>query len=582
MIITTRRIWFYISSQRKKEFLILFFFGLLYPFVEILSIGLLVPFLTVLGDPEALFSNPYSANIISYFNINDPQSLIGFITTIFVLAIVFASIYKLLFIKFSVRLSYAVGGDIASDVFRAAINQPYSVQVTLNSNSIIDALTIKTGAVIGTINAAVQFLSSLIFLIIALIGLILFNPMMTLSVFGFMSGFYFILAYIVKKRLAINGVIVSSNSSLLIKVVQESFGGIRDIILDNVQNVFCLKYKVVDAGLRSAQCNSQLISVYPRYIMEALGVSIIGFFAYYYAINTTNFLGVVPILGLITLSAQKLLPVLQQIYASWTHLQSNKAAIVDVLEILDGGSEGLIDTSTPVINFRSKLLLDDISFRYSPETPIVLENISINIKKGEIWGFVGQTGCGKSTLLDIIMGLLEPTKGSISIDGKPLNNSNYRQWRKKVAHVPQFIYLADATIAENIAFGRSREEIDHEKLEAVSIQSNIQTFVDSLPQKYNTVVGERGIKFSGGQRQRIGIARALYKGAEVLILDEATSSLDSNTEIQIMDAISKLDSSTTVLIVAHRLSSLRGCNHIVELRNGKIFAIGTFEELIKK
>jgi ATP-binding cassette subfamily B protein len=316
--------------------------------------------------------------------------------------------------------------------------------------------------------------------------------------------------------------------------------------------------------------------------MEAVGISVIGLFAYYYAKTTSSFIGVVPILGLIALSSQKLLPVLQQIYSSWTHIQSNKAAISSVMELLDGGAKEPSNYRRVAIDFKKDLVIDNISFQYSVDLPMVLQSLSITIKKGEVWGFIGQTGCGKSTLLDIIMGLLEPTKGSIRVDGKPLDKASYVSWREKIAHVPQSIYLADATIAENIAFGHPVNQIDYELLKKVSIQSNISSFVNRLPNKFNAIVGERGIKFSGGQRQRIGIARALYKRAEILILDEATSALDVKTETQVMDSISKLDHTITVLMVAHRMSTLKACDHIVELRGGNVIRIGTYDELMNQ
>jgi len=288
----------------------------------------------------------------------------------------------------------------------------------------------------------------------------------------------------------------------------------------------------------------------------------------------------VPILGALALGAQRLLPVLQQAYASYSNIRGSKSSLVDVLSLLNQplshhSSDLLLDSK----EFKKDIKLKNLGFRYTKDTPWILKGVNLKITKGERIGFIGLTGSGKSTLLDIIMGLLPPTEGQLSIDDLLIEDENIGVLRANIAHVPQDIYLSDGTVEENIAFGVSKELVNHQQVEKAAKQAKISELIESWTDGYQTLVGERGLKISGGQRQRIGIARAIYKNASILIFDEATSALDSETELKIIETIENLDRKLTVLIIAHRYSTLRSCNRIIKLDNVGKISIGSYQEM---
>jgi len=278
-----------------------------------------------------------------------------------------------------------------------------------------------------------------------------------------------------------------------------------------------------------------------------------------------------------------LLPVLQQAYGSWAQINSGRSTLYDVLELLDQTLPDFANSPiTQRLPFDHTISLKQLSFCYSKQMPYVLHQLNLTIAKGSRTGFIGATGSGKSTLLDILMGLLQPTNGLLEIDGKPVTVSNCRSWQSQIAHVPQTIFLSDGTVEENIAFGIPRDQIDHSRVRRAAQQAQIAMSIESWPKQYQTFVGERGIRLSGGQRQRIGIARALYKQTDIIIFDEATSALDSETEQAVMQAIESLDKEFTLLLVAHRLTTLKGCTQIVELSDGKIKHTGSYQEIINQ
>jgi ATP-binding cassette subfamily B protein len=317
--------------------------------------------------------------------------------------------------------------------------------------------------------------------------------------------------------------------------------------------------------------------------MEALGMLLIAALAYALAQGADGISKAIPILGALALGAQRLLPVLQQAYGAWTSIQGSHASLQDTLELLDQPLPHYADQPEVLaMPFQRSIALNLLSFRYSSETPLVLNKININIAKGSRVGFVGTTGSGKSTLLDIVMGLLTPCEGVLEIDGQAVTIGNQRAWQAHIAHVPQAIFLADSTIEENIAFGVPKIEINHERVIQAARQAQIAEIVESWPKKYQTFVGERGIRLSGGQRQRIGIARALYKQADVIIFDEATSALDNETEQAVMQAIEGLSEYLTILIIAHRVTTLKNCTQIIELAKGGIARTGTYQDIVKQ
>ena len=289
-----------------------------------------------------------------------------------------------------------------------------------------------------------------------------------------------------------------------------------------------------------------------------------------------------PVLGALALGAQRLLPAMQLTYSAWASIVGSHASLIDTIALLDQPlpTDILQPAPAPLI-FQKNIQFKSARFRYTSDGPWVLDGINLVIAKGSRVGFVGSTGSGKSTMLDLLMGLLVPTEGELMVDGQHINGNRISAWQRTIAHVPQSIYLADTTLAENIALGVPRNSIDLQRVHQASRQAQIADFIESRPEGYNTFVGERGVRLSGGQRQRIGIARALYKQASVLVFDEATSALDNSTEQSVMDAIDGLGSDLTILLIAHRLTTVRHCDTVIELEHGQVVAQGSYEQLLE-
>ena len=428
---------------------------------------------------------------------------------------------------------------------------------------------------------ALTLISSSIMLTTILLALLSIDPIIALAAF---AGFGLIYAGIIRltqNQQLMNSQCIARESTQVIKSLQEGLGGIRDVLIDGSQGAYCKIYSNADLPLRKAQGNSTFIAQSPRFGIEALGMLLIAILAYLLAKQPDGIAKAIPVLGALALGAQRLLPVLQSAYSSWSGIQGGEVSLCDTLELLDQPMPDYVDQppAQPLL-FDQQINVNNLSFRYTAQTPMVLNNLSLSITKGSRIGFIGVTGSGKSTLLDIIMGLLQPTAGDIEIDSQPLTAANNRAWQAHIAHVPQSIFLADSTIEENIAFGVPKVKIDHNRVKQAARQAQMADIIESWPKNYQTCVGERGIRLSGGQRQRIGIARALYKQADVIIFDEATSALDNETEQAVMQAIESLGNELTILIIAHRLTTLKNCTLIVELADGGIKRTGTYQEII--
>ena len=579
-----RRLWHHIGPRRQKQFGLLLVLMLLASFAEILSIGAVLPFLGVLTAPERVFAHVAAQPIIKALGLTAPEQLLLPLTIIFGAAAISAGVMRLLLLWASTRLSFATGADLGISIYRRTLYQPYAVHCARNSSEVISGIAGKANGVIYSIILPVlTLISASVMLITILIALLSVEPVIALVAFG---GFGLIYAFIIRltrKKLLTDSQCMARESVQVIKSLQEGLGGIRDVLIDGSQATYCQVYRNADLRLRRAQGNSAFISASPRYGMEALGMLLIAALAYSLAQQADGIAKAIPILGALALGAQRLLPVLQQAYGSWAGIQSGQAALQDTLNLLDQPLPSYADQpAAEPLSFKHSISLKQLAFRYSPQTPYVLEQINLTIAKGSRVGFIGTTGSGKSTLLDIVMGLLQPTDGTLEIDGQAVTTSNNRAWQAHIAHVPQAIFLADSAIEENIAFGVPPNQIDHERVRQAAQQAQIADIIETWPKQYQTFVGERGIRLSGGQRQRIGIARALYKQADVIIFDEATSALDNETEQAVMQAIEGLNEDLTILIIAHRLTTLKNCTQIVELSECGIKRTGSYQDIVNQ
>jgi ABC-type bacteriocin/lantibiotic exporter with double-glycine peptidase domain len=576
-----RRLWAHLSFRRRGQFLLLLGLSGVSAFAEMIGLGLVFPFLGVLVSPEKVMAMPVIGKITSFLGISSTDELLFALTAALVVATLIASSVKLLLLWGSARVSITAAGDLSVELYRRTLYQPYAMQISRNSSEIIAGVSTKVSHSMLFLHQSSTMLSSVPILVALIMTLVAIDPRAAL-----MSGITFGTAYIlisriVKKRLRHNGETLSSEAPRTVKALQEGLGGIRDVLLDGTQAYYCALYADSNKKIRRAQSANSFINMAPRHLMEALGVTFVVLLAYWLTLEGNIGPSALPILGALALGAQRMLPILQAIYGAWANILSSEASVLDTLALLDQPlpAEALRAIPAP-LELKRCIRFESIDFLHHGAGELILKDINLTIAKGERLGIIGPTGSGKSTFLDVLMGLLPPSGGRLVVDGVSITAENSFTWRQSIAHVPQSIFLADASIAENIALGKSVADIDMDRVRCAARQAQIAELIESRPDGYFTRVGERGVQLSGGQRQRIAIARALYKNASVLVLDEATSALDNTTEKEVMDAVQKLDPGLTIIIVAHRGASVRGCGRVVRIEAGRMVADGSFEEVL--
>lgn len=551
--------------------------------LEIFSIGAVLPFLGAMIAPEHVYSHPRAQWVIEVLKIGSPQELLVPMSTAFVVFVMLSTCTRLLVVWATTRLTFATGADFSIAIYQRTLYQPYAVHIARNSSEVITGITAKSYRLIhNALLPTLTILNSVIMISLVMTALLSVRPLVSIVAFGGFASIYVGVIFFVKQRLYRDSQLIARETNQIMKTLQEGLGGIRDVLIDSSQEQYCQTYRNADFPLRRAEGMSAFIALSPRLVVEAIGMVLIVVLAMWLIRQPGGLSTAIPILGALAIGAQRLLPVLQQAYAAWVSFHGNAASVHDAIDLLDQPLPDWVREPPPSpLPYRKNIELRGVSFRYGDGMPWILQNIHFSIRKGERVGFIGTTGSGKSTLLDVLMGLLTPTSGHLSIDSEIISNHNVRAWQACIAHVPQSIFLADASVAENIAFGVPKSEIDTERVRQAARSAQIADVIEALPAGYASQVGERGVRLSGGQRQRIGIARALYKRASVIVFDEATSALDSETEEAVMSAIAELGPSITVLMIAHRLSTLSNCDRIIELGGGTIRRQGSFREIVE-
>tara|TARA_Y100001933_G_scaffold83087_1_gene84559 strand:- start:2299 stop:4110 length:1812 start_codon:yes stop_codon:yes gene_type:complete len=568
------RIVQYLNFKRKFQLVALFIISFMTALSEVLTLASFYPFLSILSNINILNQNPITKAYINYFKINNDDYLLLHFTSIFCISILIAAVIRLTNLWLSLKLSAIVGNDIAKIAYRKTLYQSYQVHINRNTSNLISALTKEIDRTTDAINSTVQTFTSILIFFSILFFILFLNWRIALLTAISVGALYLVMALSLNRILKFNSKVQVESNFLIIKEIREALNSIRDVILDNTQEFYLKSFVKFDRKLKLTIASNSFIGIFPRYSIEALALAFISIVAFTLAKDPINKLTLFPLLGAFALGAQRLLPAIQQIYLNWSVIKSCQNSISVVLKLLNQPQNKIEFKSTKRYNFKESLILKNISFTYEGTKIEVLKDINLEIFKGEKIGIIGESGSGKSTLVDIIMGLLTPTKGELLIDGKNIYGKEERSflasWRLSLAHVPQNIFLADSNFENNIALGVPNSLINIEKIKLAARSAQIHDFVNGLEGGYKTNIGEDGIKLSGGQRQRIGIARALYKNAKVLILDEATSSLDNKTELSFMNSIDKISNKITLIIVAHRLTTLKNCDRIITISDGRI------------
>jgi len=571
------QLWGQLSHRRHTQLGTALVLMIVCSLAEVLSLASVLPFLAVLTNPDGFLRQPLVKQWAPFLGITNAHDLLLPFTLCFAAASISSGAIRLFTLWLNARLASAIGSDISCEVYRRTLYQPYSVQVTRNSSFLIASINGDVSSVISQVlNPLLQLCSSILIILALSCTLLAFNWLIALG-----AGLFIALLYAAAMTVSFRPLQQLSHKQVvlnrqLIQTLQEGLGSIRDVLLDGSQAFYITRYRQADELFRRGLAKSTFLSSYPRLVMEPAGMAFLASVGYFLVLQD-GMTQALPLIGLLSLGAQRMLPMAQKVYEGWALTRNSKQSLVNVLALLTQPlpADAMLQQPNP-LTFSRTIRLEGVCFRYAPALPDVIHGLDLEIRLGERLGLIGSTGSGKSTLVDLLMGLLEPTEGSIFVDDQYLHHHTRQiaAWRAAIAHVPQSIYLADTSIAENIAFGIPKEQIDLDRLYQAADQAQISAFIESTSNGYETFVGERGVRLSGGQRQRIGIARALYKRAKVLVLDEATAALDNSTEQAVMEAVEGLNKDLTVLIVAHRLSTIAACDRVIQLCKGSIIADG--------
>lgn len=540
---------------------------------ELGTIASVLPFLSMLADPASVASARWPWSALP--SLADPVIGTALVFTVFALA---SGILRFKLAGISQEFSYRLGHDLIVEIQRRILLQPYSFHIARNSSALLSAHEKIEVLIFDVIHPLVQaFVAAFLATVIAA-ALLYIEPFTALLAAAIFSLIYLLVSVFARKRLTENSNVIARSFDERMKAAQEGLGGIRDVIIDQSHALYLDWFERVDRQLNDARANTAYISIAPRYIIETAGMVLIAAITVALSRRQGGLEAAMPVLGVLALGAQRLLPLFQQIYTGWSLAAGQQAVLNQVIDLLNlpVPSRPRAGRSATPLKLGRSIAFDRVSFTYPSRRKPAIQDVSFMLPRGKSLALVGPTGSGKSTLADLLMGLLEPDEGTISIDGAPLDATNRHRWQRSIAHVPQSIFLADATVEQNIALGMADIPIDRERVADCASVAQLSAFIESLPEGYQTVVGERGIRLSGGQRQRLGIARAVYKQAPVLILDEATSALDESTEAAVIEALHRLGpDGRTLIIIAHRRSTIARCDLVARLHEGRLVEFGT-------
>ena len=570
------KLWSHLERGRRYKFIGVFFLMVVAAMSEMISIGSVVPFLLALTDPNRLYELRIVNDIFLLLNYKKADDLILPITIVFISAIIFSAGIRMSLLFFSTRLSFSTGVYIGREIYRRTLYQPYEYHATENSSELINAVISKINILIYNVFlAALNLLSSVVIMLAITITFAIINPIIFIGTTMGIAILYGGIIFITRKKLTKISAVIANDTGNVIKSMQEGLGGIRDIIIDGNQELFSDIFHKFDKDLRKAEGDAQILVGSPRFFIEASFMILIALFAFFVSGIENGLLEAIPLLGAVAIGTQKILPVCHLAYQSLSAIKASRVSLIDILLFFEKPYLQKKLSSRKKMGFEKEIRIENLGFKYRSSKNWVLRNLDITIKKGDCVGFIGKTGSGKTTLLDVIMGLLVPLEGKIFIDSVLLNNKNIGYWQSHIAHVPQEVHLTSGSLLENIAYGVPLKDVNLGKIKKIIRHVKLESLVNGWVDGYHTNIGENGAKLSGGQKQRIGIARALYKNSQLIILDEATSSLDPVTEKDIMHAVTKTNKETTILIITHRYTTLSECDKIYEIKNGTMF--GEFE-----
>tara|TARA_B100000902_G_scaffold398594_1_gene465961 strand:- start:424 stop:2226 length:1803 start_codon:yes stop_codon:yes gene_type:complete len=581
---TINKLFSLLTRDEQKRLMLLFFVVLLMGLVELLGLTSILPFVAMLSDPSIVENNSllnWAFQTSSIFGIENKKQFLFFSGVLTFILLVFSLVVKSVTTYLQINFTASTKYNIEKRIITGYLNQSYSWFLDRHSADLGKNILSEVNTVVnGGIRPMIDLIARSVVAILVVILLIAVDPKLALIVGLILSSTYLIIYLLIRGYLNFIGEERLKANRWRFTMVTEAFGAIKEIKIGGMEQAYINRYAAPAKRLTKYEAIFSVLTQLPRFAIEAVSFGGLILIVLYLMAKSNNFLNIIPIIALYALAGYRLIPLLQGIFISINALRYVSPPLNSLNKELQQLQTSSLSEDKKVLQLKKEIKLNQINFKYSNVPQQTLKNINIKIPIGSYTGIVGATGSGKTTLIDIILGLLEPQDGKLEVDDKIINDNNRRAWQRSIGYVPQQIFLTDDTIAANIAFGLNLKDIDQNKVEKAAKISSLHEFIiNDLPLKYQTIVGERGVKLSGGQRQRIGIARALYHDPQVLLMDEATNALDNITEQTVMDTVFKLKRERTIILITHRLSSVKNCDNIILVEKGEIKQQGTFEKL---
>lgn len=567
------KIWALLNRQEKKKAILLLFLMIAMAFFEVLGIGSVMPFLSVLGNPDAVEKNEYLSLAYDFFNFKTTNSFLIFLGVFALLTLLFSAAVRSVASYAKFRFSNLRRHSIGQKLLKSYLRQPYNFFLSRNSSEVSKIILSEVDLTVNqSILPALNLLTYSILCFAFVSFLIAVDPFLAMMLASIFGSFYLLVYITIQGYIKDIGVKRSSANTKRFKITSETIGGIKDLKVLGREKVYLDSFARPSYEFSHYNSINATISEVPQFLVEVIAFGALLAMAIYALGNNSADVGdLLPILGLYALGAFKLKPAVNQIYKSVATMKYGASALNNVIGDLNRHDREMsLKNNFKRLHLQEKLRIDNVTFFYPNTENPAIKNINVEIQANTTIGIIGTTGAGKSTLVDIILGLLHPSTGSVVADTTKLTDENIRQWQNSIGYVPQSIFLADDTIASNIAFGVKKSCIDMAQVEKVAKMAQVHEFIIRQDKGYETIIGERGVRLSGGQRQRLGIARALYHDPELLVLDEATSALDNATEAEVMRAIDNMSGTKTIIMIAHRISTLERCDKIIRLENGEL------------
>lgn len=578
-----RQIFRFLSAEERRRASLIFLMVLVMAFMDMVGVASIMPFMTVLSNPDIIDTNPYLGTLFALTGLQDVAAFLFFLgVTVFVALIVsigFKAAVMWVLLRFTQMLHHSLSIKLAEGYLR----QPYEFFLNRNSADLGKAVLSEVGQVINDALIPMMYLVVHSAVGLVLVGMLLFvNPAVTLTMSVGLSVSYGVIYVFLRKRLTRLGAERLKANRQRFEALTEVFGGIKEVKVGNLETAFLNRFSKPSRRHAVTQANSQIASQMPRYLLEIMAFGGMLLLILHLMTDARSLQAAMPLISLYAFAAYRLMPALREVFASASKLRFAGPALQllhdDFIRLAPGVPHRVSDAA---IELKEAIRLEDVHYRYPHAQKPALRGLSLVIPARSTVGLIGKSGSGKTTTVDIILGLLRPESGQLRVDDTLIDPGNVHAWRRLVAYVPQHIFLSDDTIEANIAFGVAKPDIDRAAVERAAKIARLHDFVvQQLPEGYLTRVGERGVRLSGGQRQRIGIARALYHRPRVLVMDEATNALDNLTEHEVMEAVYALSGEITIILIAHRLSTVRKCDQILLFEQGQMVQSGSYEEIV--